>query len=162
MLLAPVVAAVGQSSRRTSASVFLIPPTLAAAFYLTILIPGIPFALVMWKVRYDMDDWEDLFFECFPAWFVCVCVLVLAGPALAIGDAHLLIIAFRRCGMLLTSCLQLQWRAQQRWGCSAQVYRLCLLPCGSAAPNGRNSCGSAAGFCIIPSLESGCRPLLLC
>lgn len=94
VLLAPAVAAIGALSRRSFALFFPILPAIAASFYLAILIPGIPFAFVMWKVRYDMDDWEDLFFECFPAWFVCFCVLVLAGPALAIGDSHSLILCF--------------------------------------------------------------------
>ena len=57
----------------------------AAVFYLAILLPGTPFALVMWKVKYDCSDLEDLL-ECFSMWFVGVCFLVYIGPALAIGN----------------------------------------------------------------------------
>jgi hypothetical protein len=59
--------------------------TAAAAFYFALLLPGVPFALIAWKMQDDMDDWDDFFEKHLPAWFIFLCLLIFVGPALAIG-----------------------------------------------------------------------------
>ena len=83
ILLSPVLASVGSYPH----PVLLQPsphPSPPALFYLALLLPGVPFALIMWKMRYGADDFDDFLEHCMPTWFLFLSFLIFFGPALAI------------------------------------------------------------------------------
>ena len=65
-------------------------PSPPALFYFALLLPGVPFALIMWKMKYGADDFDDFLEHCMPAWFLFLSFLIFFGPALAIGKSFAL------------------------------------------------------------------------
>jgi hypothetical protein len=141
---------------------------LSAVFYAAILLPAIPVALIVWKVKSDMDDIDD-FAEYLRIWFMIVVALVFAPPALAIGNTSAAACQFLcRAPVPVRShacLLQRQRRQLQQWPVSAHVCRFFLLQLfvkRSVARAGQNSSGHAALCCSILSLASGLSPPRLC
>ncbi len=67
-------------------STSLTPPPAVVAFYLAILLPALPILLIVWKVKDDMDDFDE-FLGYMRVYFLLFSCVVGFAPALAIGNS---------------------------------------------------------------------------